>query len=97
MCCRLGGNGFYRKCCANVGSRVDNEVAVGRPGRIDRVLTDKKSGGATVDRHAEEGGGAAIVGRRGDGLTVGCPCWSALQIERIGYDPRVRPVGLHDV
>ncbi len=95
--CSLGRDGFHRKCGADVGSRVDNEAAIGRPRRIDRVLLDKRSGGATVDRHAEEVWDAVIVGRRGDRLAVGRPCWGALQVERIGHNPRVRAVGLHHV
>ena len=98
MRCGLGRDGFHRKRGADVGSRVDNEAAVGRPRGIDRVLLDKRSaGGPTVDRHAEEVWDAVIVRRRGDRLAVGRPCGSALQVERIGHDPRVRAVGLHHV
>src|SRR5882724_12842003 len=39
----VGCNGFQRKCRANVGSRIGNEVAVGRPRRIDRILPNKWS------------------------------------------------------
>ena len=35
--------------------------------------------------------------RRCDRLTVRRPCRSALQVERIGHNPRVRPVSLHHV
>ena len=97
MRCGVGRDGFHRKCGADVGSRVDHEAAVGRPRGIDRVLLDKKSGRATVHRHAEEMRDAVIVRRRGDRLAVGRPCWSALQVERIGHNPRVRAVGLHHV
>src|SRR5258708_39620056 len=97
MRCGLGRGGFHRKRSTDVGPRVGNEAAVGRPRGIDRVLLDKKSGGATVDRHAEKVWDAVIVRRRGDRLTVGRPCWSALQVERIGHNPRVRAVGLHHV
>jgi hypothetical protein len=31
----IGSHGFHRKGGADVGPRVDNEVAVGRPRRID--------------------------------------------------------------
>ncbi len=50
----------------DVRSRIDNEAAVGRPRGIDRVLPDKKSGSATVDRHTEEVGDSVIVRCRGD-------------------------------
>src|SRR6266550_7571867 len=93
----LRRDGFHRKRSADVGSRIDNEAAVGRPRGIDRVLLDKKNGGAAVDRHAEKAWDAVIVRRRGDRLAVGLPCWSALQVERIGHNPRVRAVGLHHV
>lgn len=33
--CSIGCDGLYRKCGADVGSRVDNELPVGRPGGID--------------------------------------------------------------
>src|SRR2546425_13112615 len=97
MRCGLGRGGFHRKPGADVGSRVDKEAAVGRPGGIDRVLLEKDSGGATVDRHAEEVRDAVIVRRRGDRLAVGRPCWSAQQVKRIGHNPRVRAIGLHYV
>src|SRR6202165_3351258 len=97
MCCGLGRNGFHRKRGADVGSRVGHEAAVGRPRGIDRVLLDKKRGGATVYRNTEKVWDAVIVRRRGDRLAVGRPCWSALQVERIGHNPRVRAVGLHHV
>ena len=34
---------------------------------------------------------------RGDRLAVGRPCGRALQVERIGYNPRIRAVSLHHV
>src|ERR1039457_6899784 len=97
MCFALRRDGFHRKRGADVGSRVDNEAAVGRPRGIDRVLLDKRSGGTTVDRHAEEVWDAMSYHRRGDRSTVGRPRWSALQVERIGHNPRVRAVGLHHI
>src|SRR5258705_3354199 len=97
MRCGLGRGGFHRKRSTDVGPRVSNEAAVGRPRGIDRVLLDKKSGGATVDRHAEKAYYAVIVRRRGDRLAVRRPCWSALQVERIGHNPHVRAVSLHHV
>ena len=95
--CGLGRDGFHRKCGADIGSGVDQEAAVGRPRRIDRIFPDKRSGRATIDGHAKEVWDAVIVRRRSDRLAVGRPCWSALQVERIGHDPRVRAVGLHHV
>jgi hypothetical protein len=88
---------LHRKRGVDVGSRVDNKAAVGCPGGIDRVVLDKKSGRATVDRHPEKVWHAVIVRRRSDRLAVGRPCWSALQVKRIGHDSRVRAVGLHHV
>jgi hypothetical protein len=79
----LGGDGFYRKRGADVGSRVDNEATVRRPRGIDRVLLDKHSGGATVDRHSEKVWDALVARRRGDRLAVGRPCGSAFEVERI--------------
>jgi hypothetical protein len=61
--CGLGRDCFHRKCGADVGSGVDNNASVGRPRRIDRVFPSEKSGGATMDRHAEEMWDAAIVDR----------------------------------
>ena len=97
MRCGLGRDGFHRKCGADIGSGVDKEAAVGRPRRIERIFPHKSSGGATIDGHTKEVWDAVIVGRRGDRLAVGRPCWSALQVERISHDARVRAVGLHYV
>src|ERR1700693_2687703 len=75
--CRQGMRcGFFRdrlhqKRRADVGSRVDNEAAVGRPRGIDRVLLNKNSRGATVDRHTEEVWDAVIFCRGGYRLAVG--------------------------
>ena len=97
MRCGFGRDGLHRKRGADVGSRVDNKAAVRRPRGIDRVLLDKSSGGAAVDRHAEQVRDAMIVRRGGDRLAIGRPCWIALQVERISHDSRVRAVGLHHV
>src|SRR5216683_6367756 len=91
MRCGLRSDGFHRKRSADVGSRVDNEAAVGRPRWIDRVLGDKRNGGATVDRHAEKVWDAVIVRRRGDRLAVGRPCWRAPE-DAWGSRPRLRGV-----
>jgi hypothetical protein len=91
----LGRGSFDRKRGADIGSRVDNEMTAGGPRRINRVPLDKNSRGAAVDRHAEQVWDAVIVHRRGDRLAVGRPCWSALQVERIGHNPGVRAVGPH--
>jgi len=61
MHCVLARDGFHRKRGTDVGSRIDNEAAVGRPRGIERVLPDKKSGRATVDRHTEQVGDSVIV------------------------------------
>ena len=53
------------------------------------------AGRPAIDRHAEKVRDAVVVRRRGDRLTVGRPSWSALQVERIGHNPRVRAIGLH--
>ena len=41
MGCTVGGDGLQRKCGADVGSRVNNETAVGRPSGVDRIIRDK--------------------------------------------------------
>ncbi len=97
MRCGLGSDSFHRKRSADVGSGINNVAAIRRPRGIDRVLLDKKSRGATVDRHAEEMGYTMIDRRRGDRLAVGRPCWTALQVERIGHNPRIRAVRVHHV
>jgi hypothetical protein len=70
MRCALGRHGFHRKRGADVGSRVHNEAAVGRPRRIDAVILDKTSGGSTVDRQTEEVRDAVLGHRQGDRLAV---------------------------
>jgi len=82
MRCGLGRDGFYGKRSADVGSRVDNEAAVGRPRGIDEYSW-KEERGSDRRLHAEKVWYAVVVRRRGDGLAVGRPCWSALQVERI--------------
>src|SRR6266853_1862743 len=93
----VGRNGFQRKGRADVGSRVDNEVAVGRPRRINGVLRKKKNWGLTVERHSKEVRDAMIIRSRGDRLAVGRPCWRSLQVQRIADNPRVAAVRLHDI
>ena len=93
----LGGDGFHRKCGANIGSGVDKEAPVGSPRWIDRIFMDKGSRRAAIHGHAKEVWDAVIVGRRSDRLAVGGPGWSALQIERVSHHARVRAVGLHHV
>src|SRR4029077_15134017 len=95
--CGLGRSGFYREGSANIGSRVDNEAPIGRPRGIGRVLLDKKRWGATVDWYSEQVRDTVIVRRRGDRPTIGCPCGSTLQIERIGHNPCVGAIGQHHV
>src|ERR1700686_3733747 len=77
------GSGLQGKRRADVGSRIEDEAAVGRPSGIERVTLDKGSGRATVDRHAEEVGDVVIVHRRSNRLAVGCPGGSALQVQRV--------------
>ena len=55
----------------------------------------KRAGERPSTGNAKEMWDAVIVRCRGDRLAVGRPRRSALQIERIGHDPRVRAVGLH--
>src|SRR6266851_1290987 len=93
----LGCYGFQRKGRADVGSRVDYEVAVGRPRRINGVLRKKKSWGLTVESHSKEVRDAMIIRSRGDRLAVGRPRWRSLQVQRIADNPRVGAVRLHDV
>jgi hypothetical protein len=93
----VGRDRFHRKLGTDVGSRVHDHAAVGRPRGINRVFLDKKSRRAAIDRHSQEVWGAVIVHRRSNRLSVGRLCRSALQIERIGHHPRIRSVGLHHV
>src|SRR5258708_14495614 len=93
----VGCNGFQRKGRADVGSRVDNEVAVGRPRRINGVLRKKKSWWLTVERHSKEGRDAVIIRSRGERLSVGRPCRRSLQVQRIADNARVGAVRLHDI
>src|SRR5271155_67038 len=97
MGCGVACDRFYRKCSADVWSRVNNKAAVGRPRGIDRVLRYKRNGRATVNRYAKEVRGAAIGDCRGDRLAVGRPCWTALQIERISHHSRIRAIRLCQV
>jgi hypothetical protein len=66
MRCGLGRDGFHRIRGAAFWARVDDEATVGRPSGIERVLLAKRSGGATVDRDAEEAWDAVICRGRGD-------------------------------
>src|SRR5271165_6801453 len=95
--CGLSRDGFYRKCGAYIGTRIDNEACVWRPHRIERVLLDERNWGATVNRNTKQMGDAVIFRRGGDRLTIGRPCWRTLQVERIGHNPRFRAVGLRHV
>ena len=97
LSCGFCRDRIHRKHCADVGPRVDNEAAVGGPRGIDGVVPDKNSRGATVDRDTEEVWDAVIFCRGGYRLAIGRPRGIALQVERIGHDPRVRAVGLHHV
>src|ERR1700748_53375 len=45
----------------------------------------------------EEARGTVIVRSRGDRMAIRRPIWIALQVERIGDNPRIRAVGLHHV
>jgi hypothetical protein len=68
-------------------------VTVGRPHGINRVLPKKRDGRATIDGYAKQPWDAVILCRSGQ-VAVGRPCRRALQIERIGDNPRVGAVGL---
>ncbi len=95
--CGLGRDGLHRKGGADIGSRVDNKATVRRPRRIDRVILNKSSGRAAIDRHAKKVRDAMIVRRRRDRFAVRRPCRISLQIERTTQSPRVRAIGLHHV
>ncbi len=94
---RVGGESFHRKRGADVGSQEYNKISAGRPTRDRWRTPGQKERGSYRRPHAEEVRDTVIVRRRGNRLTVGCPFWSALQIERIGHNPSVCAARLHPV
>jgi len=64
-----------------------SETSVGRPRGINRVLPYEWRA-SHHSRHTEEVRYTVIFHRRGDRLAVRFPGWNALQVQRIGHNPR---------
>src|SRR3954464_3285250 len=54
-------------------------------------------GGPTIKRHAVEDWDAMILYARGKRSSIRRPCGRTMQVDRIGDNVRVPPVGLHHV
>src|SRR5262245_29112437 len=74
---------FDRKPCTDLSAGINEEIAIGRPGRVDRILRDERSR-VSIDGDSGDSRPGALIHGDSDRLPVRSPGRSTPNFNRSG-------------